>query len=74
MVAGLARISAIILNRSTRRLLKQTKMAQSLAVGYQTIFCPAVLALSTNFTIFRLHGNGALLNLILPTRNAFART
>src|SRR5207245_3432254 len=50
------------------------KMAQSLAVGYQTIFCPAVLVLSTRFTIFRPRGNGVLSSLRLTIRKSFART
>src|SRR5437870_10848132 len=62
------------MNRSTHRLRKQTKMAQSLAVGYQTIFCPAVLVLSTRFTIFRPRGNGVLSSLRLTIRKSFART
>src|SRR5205809_5471195 len=55
-------------------LAEADKMAQSLAVGYQTIFCPAVLVLSTRFTIFRPRGNGVLSSLRLTIRKSFART
>src|ERR1700733_8452836 len=71
---GLPRVLPIVLNRSTRRWLKQTRMAQSLAVGYPMSFYLEHHGPSMRFTIFPLPRSSVLSSLFPRTHKTSSQT